>query len=150
MAVLPALWHVGIVVRDLDAAIADYERRYGLTVAHRLTLAGEGVLRGEQIAFETDLAFLSLGNTDIELVSPRPGPSPYARQLDEHGEGFHHLAFIVESIDEHLAQLGGEAEVVMESAAPNGVRFVYVEGTAHGVTIELLENPNGVSLFPEA
>lgn len=49
--------------------------------------------------------FLSAGGIQIELISPVSGDSPYATFLRERGEGLHHLAFVVASIDKQINKL---------------------------------------------
>lgn len=141
---LPALFHVGIVVADLEAAERDYGRLHGLSAERRMDVRVEGALfHGNPVAFSARYVFLPLGNTELELIQPLEGESPYTEFLSEHGEGVHHLAFVVDSIDAQLAQLRAESsdcEVMLDATVPGpGVRFVYVEGTAHGTVLELVE-----------
>lgn len=141
---LPPLNHIGIVVADLEAASRDFSRRYALD-QHRLVdlQVDDALVGGERISFSARYAFHSLGNTDIELIQPLDGRSPYTEFLAEHGEGIHHLAFVVASIDAHLEQLRAERSdctVLIDATTADGaVRFVYVDGTAHGAVLELIE-----------
>jgi methylmalonyl-CoA/ethylmalonyl-CoA epimerase len=150
---LSPLFHVGIVVRDLDAAAADYAARYGLAMDREMVLTvEEGVFRGAPASFTARMGFVALGNTDLELIEPLRGASPYAAFLAETGEGIHHVAFVVDAIDAHLERLRAtspDCSLLLDATDVNGVRFAYVEGTAHGAIVELLQPPPGVSLFPE-
>jgi methylmalonyl-CoA/ethylmalonyl-CoA epimerase len=151
---LPALFHVGFVVADLEAAGADYERRYGIPVERVFDLTVEDAeLDGAPARFSARYGFLPLGNTDLELIQPLEGDSPYSRFLAGHGDGIHHLAFVVDSIDaylEHLRATEAGAELVLDARVPGGLRFVYVDGTAYGTVLELVEMPEDFAPPAEA
>lgn len=49
--------------------------------------------------------FLCAGQTQIELISPVSGDSPYATFLRERGQALHHLAFVVGSISKQIEKL---------------------------------------------
>ncbi len=80
----------------------------------------------------------------LELLEPLDDRSPHAAFLAEHGEGMHHLAYLVADFDEQLAAIRGirpEAELLIDGTGPgNPVRWVYLDGGAsRGTVIELLE-----------
>lgn len=88
---------------------------------------------------------------DFSACRATAGRSPYAEFLEAHGEGLHHLAYVVDSIAVQLAALNSQASamsVLLDVAVPNGVRFVYVQGAPHGPLLELIELPEGVALYP--
>jgi len=87
--------HLGVVVRDLDDAMAKYEQLTGLRPEHREVVADQGV---EVVKF-------GVGESAVELISPVDPESAVARYLDKRGEGIHHVCFEVESLDEELARL---------------------------------------------
>jgi hypothetical protein len=145
-AAIPDLHHVGVIVRDMDAAARDNVARFGLGgLVRRSTMRFENAIyRGERITYSAEFAFHDLGNTTIELIQPLGGDrSPYLDALEASGECTHHLACFVPSIDAHLAaaRLRNPAlAVLVESATPDGaIRFVYVEGLVRGVLMELME-----------
>ena len=142
----PNLHHIGVVVRDIDAAARDNVARCGLAgLTRRRILRFENALyHGERVTFSAEFAFHDLENTAIELIQPLEGDrSPYLDALNERGECTHHLAWFVPSIDAHLATARHEnpqLAVVVEAATADGaIRFVYVEGLVRGVLVELLE-----------
>ena len=142
---LPPLYHVGIVVADLRSAGGDFERRYGHAQERVFDLQVEDALvQGRRQSFSARYGFVPLGNTDIELIQPLEGDSPYTQFLEEHGEGIHHIAFVVDSIEAHLEHLQRESpglSVLLDATIMGGAsRFVYVEGTAHGAVLELIES----------
>jgi len=144
MPQLSPLVHVGQVVHDARATVADLQERYGLEEsrpAMELTLEN-GWVAVQCQSVNARYHFLSLGNTELEVIEPLGEDSPYARFLAEKGEGLHHLCFIVNSIDEHLAAMPG-AELVVDAEYRPGARMVYLDGTAHGVLMELVQLPAG-------
>ena len=144
---LPELFHVGIVVADSDAAA----QLYGIEPTRVLELTDQpGLMLDEPMTFSARYVFLSVGNTEIELIEPLGGISPYSEFLDESGGGVHHLAFVVGSIAAHLAHWDDGRPLLADVTLSDGVRFVYVEATAGGATLELIEVPEGQSVLPDA
>jgi methylmalonyl-CoA epimerase len=86
--------HIGIVVKDLEAAAKIY--------AEMLDLApwGKGVVEDE----ENGVRLLSLptGNTFIELIQPIRPDTRFFRYLEEKGEGLFHLSFSAEEFDKEI------------------------------------------------
>jgi len=143
---IPNLHHVGVIVRDMDAAARDNGARFGLGgVVRRVTMRFENALyRGERITYSAEFGFQDLENTTVELIQPLGSDrSPYLDALNASGECTHHLACFVPSIDAHLAaarRANPDLAVLVESATPDGaIRFVYVEGLVRGVLMELME-----------
>jgi methylmalonyl-CoA/ethylmalonyl-CoA epimerase len=139
---LPPLLHVGIVVLDLDAAATDFERRWGTHVTDVSNVTFENALfhdRPATIAVRRGL--ISSGASQIELTQPLT-QSPFTDFLKvRKGDGVHHLAYVVDDIDSYLDRLKPTfAELVLDARLPrDGNRVVYVDGFAHGPTIELIQ-----------
>jgi methylmalonyl-CoA/ethylmalonyl-CoA epimerase len=87
--------HLGVIVDDMDAAIAGFRDRLGLELA-----------KTEVYADILDIAFLPCGDTQVELICPREDDDPAAKYLREHGPGIQHVAFEVEDLEAALAELG--------------------------------------------
>ncbi|HEX3630676.1 MAG TPA: VOC family protein, partial [Candidatus Dormibacteraeota bacterium] len=64
--------HIGIAVRDLDAAIQIYERRLGLRVDGRERLESEGI----------EIAMIPIGESRIELIASLNADSKVAKFLN--------------------------------------------------------------------
>jgi methylmalonyl-CoA/ethylmalonyl-CoA epimerase len=125
--------HVGIAVRNLDEAIDRYRERYRVEPLYRETVERQGV----------EEAMIPVGGSYIQLLQPLGPDTPVGRFLDRNGEGLHHIAFAVASIDaalEHLA--AGGARLVDEEPRPGGrgsrIAFVH-PGDLSGTLIELVE-----------
>src|ERR1700755_2066629 len=86
--------HVAICVSDTDEAIAKYKEVLGLEPQVREVVASQ----------KTEAVLLPIGETSIELISPR-GNEGLERFLEKRGPGLHHIAVEVEGIEEALSTL---------------------------------------------
>jgi len=124
--------HVGIVVQDLDEALATYCGILGFRLLERLDAPDHGV----------EIAFLASGNSTIELLSPTNRESGTARFLARRGEGSHHICFAVPDIARALEELRASGVRLIDEKPRQGVHglvaFVHPQA-AHGVMIELLQ-----------
>jgi len=124
--------HLGLAVKDLDAAIRLYEQVFGLKIAHRWVAE---VDRMEAASFH-------IGDLEIELMQPLEDDSPVGKFIARRGEGIHHIAFKVDDVGEAL-RLAGEAGVerIDQEPRPGGdgrtlIGFLHPRGT-FGVLTEL-------------
>lgn len=133
MVKLINLDHVAIAVADLDAAIAGYRDRYRVEPLYREVVESQGV----------DEAMIPVGGSFIQLIQPLTPESPVGRFMTRHGEGLHHVAFSVPSIDDALAHLRASgARLVDETprVGGRGARIAFVHPADLGGTlIELVE-----------
>lgn len=130
--ILGDLNHVAAVVRDLDAAVAHWER-LGARLVERAHLAES----------DTDVAVVELGGQQIELLSSRVPDSRVSRILREQGEGIHHLSFEVVHIDQRLAEARSEGIRVLDAVPRRGlhdrrIAFLDPKDTS-GVLLEMVE-----------
>ena len=86
--------HLGVIVEDIDAAVAGFRDTLGLPLE-----------RTEVYAGVLDIAFLPCGDTQVELIQPRSADDPAAAYLREHGPGIQHVAFEVDDIDQALEEM---------------------------------------------
>ena len=125
--------HVGIAVRDLEAAIEGYRSRYGIEPFHREVVESQGV----------EEALLPLGGSFIQLLLPLTPESPVGRFLEKRGEGLHHIAYAVMDITESLAHLRDLGARLIDEApriGGRGARIAFVHPSDLGGTlIELVE-----------
>ena len=86
-----------------------------------------------------------LGGVLLELLEPLDDRSPHAEFLASHGEGPHHLAFLLDDFDEQLAAASGLERLIDGTGPGNPIRWVYLDGSTgrtgglRGTVIELLE-----------
>lgn len=125
--------HVAIVVEDLDEAIAEHRDTFGVLVLHREELHGE----------DCEVAFLEVGGSTIQLISPTSDSSEFAEFLAEGGPGLHHIGYRVASVDGALAQLTEAGREVLDDepvAGPRESKVAYLHPDASfGVLVQLVE-----------
>ena len=120
--------HVGIVVTDLNAAVATYERNFGLKAD-----ASRG---GDVPAFAIKNAFVPIGGTDLEFFSPTSEDGPVAKFVRERGEGIYMMSIDVDDLTSAIAHLRGLGARVGDPI--NGLAFVSTKST-HGVNLQLVQ-----------
>jgi methylmalonyl-CoA/ethylmalonyl-CoA epimerase len=132
---LSRIEHLGIAVRDLDEALELYQDSFDLTVRHHEIIEEQGV---EAVALE-------VGGTLVELLKPIREDSPVARFLADRGPGIHHVAYLVEDIEEALGNLRASGVRLIDERPRVGVggkliAFVHPKST-FGVLTELVQLP---------
>lgn len=125
--------HVAIAVADLDAAIEGYRSRYGVEPLYRETVESQGV----------EEAMIPVGGSFVQLLQPLGDETPVGVFLSKRGEGLHHVAFAVVSIEtalEHLAAQGARLVDAEPRIGGRGARIAFVHpGDLSGTLIELVE-----------
>jgi methylmalonyl-CoA/ethylmalonyl-CoA epimerase len=128
--------HVATVVSDIDAAVRFHTDVLGLPLEQIADVPSQ----------EVRIAFLTAGDSKIELVSPTNSTSGVARFLASKGEGFHHLCLEVADIDAELQRLAAKGIQLINAAAVEGVEgpvaFLHPK-SCHGILVELIEAPGG-------
>ena len=102
--------HIGIAVRDLDAAIGFYEQTLGL---HCYAVE-------EVVDQKVRTAFFRLGGTKIELLASTASDGPIAKFIERRGEGMHHIAFAVDSLPAALEEAGSRGIELIDREARQG------------------------------
>jgi methylmalonyl-CoA epimerase len=125
--------HIGIAVRDIEQALQVYQVALGLPLDDILEVPDQQVR----------VAFLPVGDSNIELVQPTNEDSGTARFIEKRGEGIHHICVQVEDIDAVLEQLKANGVPLIDQEPRPGahgrVAFIHPKGT-HGVLLELVEH----------
>ena len=127
--------HVGVAVPDLDAAIAFYEEKYGMTMLHEETNEEQGVRE----------AMMGVGASGscIQLLAPLSPESTIAKFLDRSGPGIQQMAYRVEDIDAVCATLRERGlrllyEEPRRGTSNSRVNFIHPKD-AGGILVELVE-----------
>ena len=125
--------HIGIVVRDIRRALNVYQTALGLPLKEVVAIPDQQVR----------VAFLPLGESNIELVQPTSDDTGIAKYLEKRGEGIHHICIEVEDIEAALGRLRDHDVQLIDQHPRQGahgrVAFVHPRG-AHGVLLELIEH----------
>jgi len=121
--------HVGIAVRDLDEAVRFYRDVLGVTP------------HPPQIADGATIVGLTVGASDIELLSAADADSPIGKFLARRGPGIHHVCFRVPDLEAALERCRQAGYQLIDAAPRPGadghrVAFVHPRATA-GILLEL-------------
>jgi methylmalonyl-CoA/ethylmalonyl-CoA epimerase len=133
------LEHIGIAVKDLEAAEKLYSSLLNTLPYKRETVESEGVIT----------SFFLVGNVKIELLAATHDASPIAKFIEKRGEGIHHLAFDVDSAEGSMERLR-EAGFEWINAAPKDgadnkrIAFLHPKSTG-GVLTEVCEDKERTS-----
>tara|TARA_B100000029_G_C17602898_1_gene966376 strand:- start:2867 stop:3268 length:402 start_codon:yes stop_codon:yes gene_type:complete len=88
------LHHIGIVVNDLEKTAKMMNEFFNNNDSKILSNKIQKV----------NYCFIDLGQTKIELIEPTSTDSPIADFLNNHDNGYHHLAFEVNNIEESISK----------------------------------------------
>ena len=127
--------HVAIAVKDLEKAIAFYEKSFGLKLAEIEEVKEQKVRT----------AIFGHGLGRIELICPTEPDTSVAKFLEKRGEGLHHICIEVEDIEASLAELRAQGTPLIDQTPKIGaggakIAFIHPKGT-HGVLTELRQGP---------
>ncbi len=126
--------HIGIAVKDLEAAIKTYE-----------TILNSPCNKREKVESEmVETAFFQTGESKVELLGATSENSVIAKYIAKKGEGLHHVAFEVDDINAELDRLRAEGFIVLNDKPKQGadnklVAFVHPKDN-NGVLVELCQS----------
>lgn len=129
--------HIGVAVRDIDAALEFFGRVFGAPPAAVALLADQGVRA----------ALIQVGQTRLELLEPVDAAGAVGRFIERRGEGLHHLALNVDGIGEKLRLLDAQGLRLIDREPRHGlsgtIGFIH-PAAVFGVLTELVESgPEG-------
>ena len=125
--------HIGIAVSNLDEAIKLYSDVLGLE------LHGTEVVEEQKVK----VAFLPVGDTEVELLESTSPDGPIAKFIEAKGQGIQHIAFRVDDIEAALAEMKEKGLRLIDEKPRYGaggarIAFLHPKST-NGVLIELCE-----------
>ncbi|KGM46210.1 methylmalonyl-CoA epimerase [Neobacillus niacini] len=125
--------HIGIAVRSLETTLPFY------TEVLRLPLLGIEEVESQKVR----VAFLKAGETKIELLEPTTEDSTIAHFIEKRGEGMHHIALGVNSIEERIIEMKEKGIRMIDQEPRMGaggahIAFMHPK-SASGVLVELCE-----------
>ena len=124
--------HIAILVEDIDTALSFWQDQLGLTLDHVEDVPSQS----------SKVAFLPVGEGEVELVQPTDPDSGLARFLEKRGEGMHHLCIEVSDIQAMLSVLKerGVRLINEDPISLPGRKMAFIHPkSAHGVLVELYE-----------
>ncbi|KUO61142.1 methylmalonyl-CoA epimerase [bacterium BRH_c32] len=125
--------HIGIAVKDLDAAIRYYQRVLGLECYNIEEVRDQKVRT----------AFFLVGETKIELLESLEDDGPIGKFIEKKGEGVHHIAFAVDSVADSLKEAEEKGIQLIDKSPRKGaenmnIAFLHPKST-FGVLTEFCE-----------
>jgi len=132
MAEVKKINHVAIVVKDIDASLSFWHDALGLTLDHIEDVPSQ----------QSKVAFIPIGDSEIELVQPTTSESGVAKYLEKRGEGMHHLCIEVDQIESVLDMLRDKGIQLINQTAVElpGRKMAFIHPkSANGVLVELYE-----------
>ena len=102
--------HIGIAVKDVQAAGNLYEILLNTTIYKVENVESEGV----------KTAFLQSGPNKIELLEATSADNPISKFIEKRGEGIHHIAFDVDDIEVEMERLKNEGFTLLNDKPKPG------------------------------
>jgi methylmalonyl-CoA/ethylmalonyl-CoA epimerase len=125
--------HLGVAVNSIDQGKSFWTDVLGLSFAGTETVNEQKVTT----------AFFPVGESEVELLESTAPDGPVAKFIEKRGEGFQHVAFRVENIEEALAELKAKGIRLIDETPRKGaggakIAFLHPKST-NGVLVELCE-----------
>ena len=125
--------HVGVAVKDINAALQLFQQVFGTPPAKVEELADQGVRA----------TLIQVGETRLELLEPLSEESAVGRFIQRRGEGLHHLAFNVDDVSGKLKVLESLGLRLIDQEPRGGlsgtIAFVH-PNSVFGVLTELVQS----------
>jgi len=125
--------HIGIAVQNLEESLNFYQKILGLEFIKEEIVESQGV----------KIAFLRIGESKIELLEPLNEESTIARFIEKNGQGIHHFAILVDSIEDKVKSMQAQGARLIGDKAVVGadkMKIIFVHPkTTNGVLLELCE-----------
>jgi methylmalonyl-CoA epimerase len=136
--------HVGIAVKDLDAALAFYRDALGLEIESPEDVSSQRVRAHFIPVGQSGGQGTGAAGVKLELLEATSADSAIAKYIDKRGPGLHHITLSVDDLAAALAQLKARgARLVDEQPRPGAegseVAFIH-PSSAHGVLVELKQS----------
>ncbi len=125
--------HIGIAVKDADAALKLYQKVLGLEPSSIETVESQKV----------KTIHIPIGESSIELLESTSPDGVVAKFIEKRGEGIHHIALEVEDIRDTLEIMKAAGyQLIDEKPRPGAgnmlIAFIHPRST-NGVLIELCQ-----------
>lgn len=125
--------HIGIAVKNLDEALKFYEDVLGIKCVETEVVEEQKV----------KVAFLPIGDTEVELLESTSDDGPVAKFIEKKGEGIQHIAYKVDDIEKAIEELKEKGIKLIDEKPRYGaggakIAFLHPKST-FGVLIELCE-----------
>jgi len=125
--------HIGIAVKNIEESLKFYKDTLGIECTEIEEVAEQKV----------KVAFLPIGDTELELLESTDKEGPIARFIEKKGEGMQHIAFQVYNIEEAIKDMIDKGVRMIDEKPRYGaggakIAFCHPKSTG-GVLVELSE-----------
>jgi methylmalonyl-CoA/ethylmalonyl-CoA epimerase len=125
--------HIGIAVKNLEESLKFYQETLGLE------LHGVEIVEEQKVK----VAFLPIGDTEIELLESTDVDGPIAKYIANKGEGVQHIAYRVDDIEKAIADMQSKGVRMIDEKPRYGaggakIAFCHPKST-NGVLVELCQ-----------
>lgn len=140
------VYQIGVIVRDLDAAVEHFET-LGIgpfTLSKNPAPIVDRIVHGRPAPdVKNRISKAQMGDVELELVQPVSGESVQKEFLEKHGEGINHLGFLVNDLEAETAKLVEKGfRVISSGKTTSGGAFAYLDtDRVGGIVFELIQRP---------
>lgn len=132
--------HIGIAVNNLDEQLKFYTDVLGLKVTGMETVEEQKV----------KVAFLPVGDTEIELLESTDPQGPIARFIEKNGEGIQHISFQVADIKQAIKDMKDKGMIMLDETPRYGaggaqIAFMHPK-CSHRVLVELSQRNSNMEV----
>lgn len=125
--------HIGIAVQNLEETLQFYTETLGIE------LQGTEIVEEQKVK----VAFLPVGDTEIELLESTEPDGPIAKFIEKKGEGIQHIALRVDNIEVAIEEMKAKGVKMIDEKPRYGaggakIAFCHPKSTK-GVLVELTE-----------
>ena len=125
--------HVAVVVDDMEKALSFWRDALGMELYELRDVPAE----------KSQVAFLPLPGSEVELIMPTTDDSGIAKYLAKRGPGMHHICLEVDDIEAMTGQLKSKGVRLINEEPRTGTdgrkySFIHPE-SASGVLVELYQ-----------
>ena len=125
--------HIGVAVKNLEESLKFYQETLGLE------LHGVEIVEEQKVK----VAFLPIGDTEIELLESTDVDGPIAKYIANKGEGVQHIAYRVDDIEKAIADMLSKGVRMIDEKPRYGaggakIAFCHPKST-NGVLVELCQ-----------
>lgn len=125
--------HIAIAVKNLNEALALYEKLFGVKAVHIEDIPEQGV----------KAAMIPIGEDgEIELLEPLTPTAGVAKFIETKGEGIHHICFEVDDVNKSLTEVANRGAQLIDKVGRKGlagkIGFIHPK-SVKGVLVELAQ-----------
>lgn len=124
--------HVAVAVKNLDDAVASFDKLFGLKPSKIEEIPDQGV----------KAALIHIGDTELEFIQPINPDTGVAKFLENKGEGIHHICIEVDDTDQELKRIEDQGGKLIDKQGRKGlagkIGFIHPK-SVNGVLIELAQ-----------